>query len=62
MSTSAGNVDFGLSLVFDLRGSVGFFSRGILRPSSIILNSPFEYDVILTFVRAHGELVYFFRS
>ena len=31
----------------DLRGSVGFFCRGILRLSSIILNSPFEYDVIL---------------
>ena len=46
----------------DLRGSVGFFCRGILRLSSIILNSPFEYDVILTFVRAHEELVYFIRS
>ena len=41
----------------DLRGSVGFFCRGILR-----LSSPFEYDVILTFVRAHEELVYFIRS
>ena len=37
----------------DLRGSVGFFCRGILRTSSIILNSPFEYDAILTFVWAH---------
>ena len=46
----------------DLRGSLGFFCRGILRLSSIILNSPFEYDVILTFVRAHEELVYFIRS
>ena len=43
-------------------GSVGFFCRGISRLSSIILNSPFEYDVILTFVRAHEELVYFIRS
>ena len=43
--------------VFDLRGSVGFFFRGILR-----LSSPFEYNVILTFVRAHEELVYFIRS
>ena len=30
----------------DLRGCVGFFRRGILRLSSIIFNSPFEYDVI----------------
>ena len=46
----------------DLRGSVGFICRWILRLSSIILNSPFEYDVILTFVGAHEELVYFIRS
>ena len=44
----------------DLRGSVGFFCRGILRLSSIVLNSPFEYDVILTFVRAHEELVFLY--
>ena len=30
----------------DLRSSVGFFCRGILRPSSIVFNSPFEHDVI----------------
>ena len=29
-----------------LRGGVGFFRRGILRLSSIIFNSPFEYDLI----------------
>ena len=33
-----------------------------MRLSSIIFNSPFEYDVILTFVRAHEELVYFICS
>ena len=33
--------------------ALGSFSR---------LSSPFEYDVILTFVRAHEELVYFIRS
>ena len=48
---------FFFQCVFYLRGSVGFFCRGILR-----LSSPFEYDVILTFVRAHEELVYFMRS
>ena len=48
---------FFFQYVFDLRGSVGFLCRGILR-----LSSPFEYDVILTFVRAHEELVYFIRS
>ena len=46
----------------DLRGSIGFFCRGILRLSSIIFNSPFEYDVIYTFVWAHEELVYFICS
>ena len=46
----------------NLRGSVGFFCRGVLRLSSIILNSPFEHDVILTFVLNHEELVYFIRS
>ena len=56
-------MDFNLSFnVLSIRGSVGFFCRGISRLSSIILNSPFEYDVILTFVRAHEELVYFIRS
>ena len=52
-------MDFNLSFnVFSIfRGSVGFFCRGILR-----LSSPFEYDVILTFVRTHEELVYFIRS
>ena len=40
----------------------GFFCRGILRLSSIIFNSPFEYDVIYTFIRAHEELVYFICS
>ena len=29
---------------------------------SIIFNSPFEYDVIQTFVRAHEELLYFICS
>ena len=29
----------------DLKGSDGFFCRGTLRLSSIIFNSPFEYDV-----------------
>ena len=33
-----------------------------LRLSSIIFNSPFEYDVILTFVPAHEVLVYFVYS
>ena len=36
----------------DIRGSVGFFRRGILRLSSIILNSPFECDVIQLNVRS----------
>ena len=46
----------------DLRGSVVFFCRRILRLSGIIFNSPFEYDVTQTFVRAHEELVYFICS
>ena len=33
-----------------------------MRLSGIIFNSPFEYDVIYTFVRAHEELVYFICS
>ena len=33
-----------------------------LRLRSIIFNSPFEYDVILTFVPAHEGLVYFVYS
>ena len=36
----------------DLRGRVGFLRRGILRLSSIIFNSPFEYDVIQLNVRS----------
>ena len=46
----------------DLRGSVGFFCRGILRLSSIIFNSPFEFDVGLTrslfilYVHEHDRL------
>ena len=36
----------------DLRGSVGFFRRGILRLSSIVFNSPFDCDVIQLNVRS----------
>ena len=42
-----------MCLSFHLGGSVGFFCRGILRLSSIIFNSPFEYDVTL-FKRSFG--------
>ena len=56
-----------LSMCLELRGSVGFFCRGILRLISIIFNSPFEYDVIkrsfgftrslfILYVREHGRL------
>ena len=48
--------------MLSIRGSVGFFCRGISRLSSIILNSPLEYEIILTFVRAHEDLAYFIRS
>ena len=44
----------------DLRGSVGFFHRGILRLSSIIFNSPFEYDVIQLNVRSGPRLACLF--
>ena len=44
-------------MCLNLSGSVGCFCHGILRLSSIIFNSPFEYDVIKTFIRAHKELV-----
>ena len=37
--------------------ALGSFAVEFLR-----LSSPFEYDVILTFVQAHKELVYFIRS
>ena len=49
VSTWAGNVSRLWSFfqcALDLRGSVGFFPRGILRLSSIIFYSPFECDVI----------------
>ena len=36
----------------DLRGSVVFFRRVILRLSSIVFNSPFEYDVTQLNVRS----------
>ena len=56
VSTWAGNVDFGPSFnhqcALDLRRSVRFFRRGILRLSSIMFNSPFEYDVIQLNVRS----------
>ena len=42
---------FFCALVF--RGSVGFFCRGILRLSTVIFNSPFEYDMML-FKRSFG--------
>ena len=44
----------------DLRGSVGFFRRGILRLSSIIFNSPFEYDAIQLNVRSGSRRAYVF--
>ena len=34
----------------------------VAQKTAMIFNSPFEYDVIETFVRAHEELVYSIRS